>query len=746
MEKASYVIYVTILILSTVLFGAMHTYVYTLVILGVLLAALLLVLKGIRKERRSGQYVLRLQKTALNLLFVLMLGYLVFQLVPLPPWVLKGLSPEAWVVWQKSVPAIDVVKWESSGGWHTLAVYGYPVRMSLVRWMVYGFFFFGLIRVLNSRKRITVLVYWILCLGCFEALYGLMQAYSLDPHVWWVKVSGKNSVSGTYINRNHFAGLMGMGLMLAAAFAAGMSEKAPVNRVRKKKKPGLKERISALVSTEQRIQKRLLVFFMAVVMGVGLVFSASRGGIVAAAGGLLCMSLLFVFRKEQRRKGLVFLALFVIVGAWSFDIGMDYVLGRFSTIEHSYEYRDRLNQKTMEMFGNFPVVGVGIGDFQYAYPKYQDPKEAKKYVRFAHNDWAQFLSEGGILGMALLLVGLGVYIYGMTRLWRKRSDPFAVCLGAAPLAAMAVLAIHSFSDFNLHIPANFMMLVAIMAIGYAALHLERRHRRDVMAYRYYEPPLKYRGGVVLVLILGLIGWTGYTAVCHFMGEVYCHTVPNSTMNRDLHPPVEEVFEAVLWDVSNAEYHFKLAEALGRGGEERKDEHRTSNIERPTSNEKPMGRQGSEVGGQESEKEIGGDPRNLRIVKALERSVELNPFEAQYHLRLGWEYAKMWKEEDYHGKWLPAADISMDRAAYFAGVKNPHLHQELGNYWVMRSRSVMPNDPLHHEAWAKACWHYQKAQSLETGGNLKRMKKEIRAYVWRFYPDEEYLKAVLGFGF
>ena len=66
--------------------------------------------------------------------------------------------------------------------------------------------------------------------------------------------------------------------------------------------------------------------------------------------------------------------------------------------------------------------------------------------------------------------------------------------------------------------------------------------------------------------------------------------------------------------------------------------------------------------------------NLRIM-GLEKSVELNPFDAQYHLRLGWEYAHQWKKKDYHTKWLPAADISMDRAAYFAGVKNPHLHQD-----------------------------------------------------------------------
>ena len=122
---------------------------------------------------------------------------------------------------------------------------------------------------------------------------------------------------------------------------------------------------------------------------------------------------------------------------------------------------------------------------------------------------------------------------------------------------------------------------------------------------------------------------------------------------------------------------------------------------------------------------------------------LNPFDAQYHLRLGWEYSHQWKEEDYHTKWLPVADISIDRAGYFAGVKNPHLHQELGNYWTMRSKSVLPNDPVHHEAWAKAVWHYKKAQSLETGGALKRMQKEIKEYVWNSYPDDSYIQQVLN---
>jgi hypothetical protein len=305
---------------------------------------------------------------------------------------------------------------------------------------------------------------------------------------------------------------------------------------------------------------------------------------------------------------------------------------------------------------------------------------------------------------------------------------YAVSLGIAPIAVIAYMAIHSYSDFNLHIPANVLILVAVMAIGYAALHLERHSRRDRMNYRYYELPLKYRGAVVLVLIFGLIGWSGWWTIKHFMAEAYCNTVPNSTLNRDPRPPVEEIVEAIEWDGSNAEYRYKLAEELTRLRDKSQKMH-TEISHRDT--------EGTEKGIQ---KKIGDNLRNLRMV--LERAVGLNPFEARYHLRLGWEYAHLWKEPDYHTKWLPAADISMDRAAYFAGVKNPHLHQELGNYWTMRSKSVYPNNPIHHEAWAKACWHYQKAQTLEQGAELKRIKKEIHDYVWNVYPDDDMVKQTI----
>src|SRR5210317_1097404 len=104
----------------------------------------------------------------------------------------------------------------------TLAPYIYPVRMSLLRWTAYGLFFLGLSQVLNSRKRIEILCFCILITASFASVYGIYQAYAGDNRIWWFSGYG-DDVRGTYINRNHFAGLMAMALMLATGFASSLT-------------------------------------------------------------------------------------------------------------------------------------------------------------------------------------------------------------------------------------------------------------------------------------------------------------------------------------------------------------------------------------------------------------------------------------------------------------------------------------------------------------------------------------------
>jgi O-antigen ligase/uncharacterized protein (DUF2267 family) len=585
--------------------------------------------------------------------------------------------------------------------------------MSIIRFSFYGLFFLGLSQILNSQKRIELTIFLILITGCFETLYGLAQTYSGSGYIWWFKkLAYYRDVTGTYINRNHFAGLMEMCLLLAAAYAAALSGRKKKRKIISDYKISLRAKLSRYLSGEQRFNKRTLILFSGAITGIGLVFSASRGGLISAAGAMLCMSFLFILRKNHRQKGLIILFLFLITSVYALHIGVEYPIGRFAYLDRDFETRIRYAQKTMDMFEDYKVTGIGVGNFQYAYPKYQAAEDKNIFIRHAHNDWAQFLAEAGITGFCLLLAGIFYYIYRTIRLWRKRTDPFAICLGVAPLAVITAIAIHSYTDFNLHIPANCLMLTAIMAVGYSALHLERHHGRDKILYRYHTIPLKYKGMLAMLLVLGLVIWSGFWTIRHFMAEAYCNTVTNSTLNRDRSPPLKEIKDAIEWDRWNAAYRYKLARELMRI--------RNSEVLNPDWDIEDRRK------------------RQIEIIRALEEAVRLNPFKAEYHLRLGWEYAYLWKDPDYHQRWLPAADISMDRAGYFVGEKNPYLHVHLGNYWVYRSKTMYTAKPEWDAAWIKASRHYKKAQRLEKS---KGLAERIVKYVWKYYPDKDFVREI-----
>jgi glutamine synthetase adenylyltransferase len=59
--------------------------------------------------------------------------------------------------------------------------------------------------------------------------------------------------------------------------------------------------------------------------------------------------------------------------------------------------------------------------------------------------------------------------------------------------------------------------------------------------------------------------------------------------------------------------------------------------------------------------------------------------------------------------------------------------------VFRSKRINPAQPEWESAWTKARRHYEKAQGLERS---KRFAEKIVKYVWRYYPDREFISKVL----
>jgi len=276
--------------------------------------------------------------------------------------------------------------------------------------------------------------------------------------------------TGTYINRNHFAGLLELTLpfVLASGFYSfqiwSERRQAGLDRC------ASAERSSAGV-------RSIFYLFLTVIMVVAIIFSRSRGGILAAVFSIVFIGLLAQVKVRQKVWMLgIFLFLVCVVG-YGLWIGLDPVLARFEqTREPGYlqlEGRMATWKDALPLVRDYPVVGTGLGTFALGFRRYQTGL-VSFFVDHAHNDYLEFAADTGLLGAALLLLPILYLLAKMiasffndTRRYRR-----AVTLGC--IGSTLALLIHSVTDFNLQIPANALIFAVVLGIGYKAACLERR--------------------------------------------------------------------------------------------------------------------------------------------------------------------------------------------------------------------------------------------------------------------------------
>ena len=126
----------------------------------------------------------------------------------------------------------------------------------------------------------------------------------------------------------------------------------------------------------------------------------------------------------------------------------------------------------MDLWRENPWWGIGPAHFDYRFGKYR-PVLVQVSPDRAHNDWLNTLTDWGVVGEALILSACVLLYAGAFRTWRfvrgspntlgdHRSNKLTIVLGAS-IGLLAIL-LHSFVDFNMHIPANAIMAVTLMAL------------------------------------------------------------------------------------------------------------------------------------------------------------------------------------------------------------------------------------------------------------------------------------------
>ncbi|MFT5856291.1 MAG: O-antigen ligase [Verrucomicrobiales bacterium] len=229
---------------------------------------------------------------------------------------------------------------------------------------------------------------------------------------------------------------------------------------------------------------RLLTGFLGAVGIAGIGMTASRGTYLSFSVSLLVLGVLCLYLvkgleprrfKSALRFTLVVLFVVILPAMFLASKALDKRFrGASGNVQMVSGVSVRMNSWNLavEQWKASPVFGTGSRTYDQhsirLWPRHVSRQHG--HPEFTHNDYLQLLAEYGLVGLAL---GLAFYfihmVSGMVALtrYRKRAGTIfdsrlALLVGA--IAAGTACGVHSFVDFNLHLPANAIPLAFAMAI------------------------------------------------------------------------------------------------------------------------------------------------------------------------------------------------------------------------------------------------------------------------------------------
>ncbi len=380
--------------------------------------------------------------------------------------------PVCWAI----IPFVAYAIWR----WRTADI-EFLAREEITQIILCALLFILVVNNLYGQESVRLLSFALVFLAMFVAMYGVFQWLRASENVWGFLRPAEylDRASGSFICPNHLAGFLEILLPLAVALA-------------------VTGRVKPVV--------RICLIYAALVILAGVAGAQSRGGWIAAAVSLLVLVLFLLRTKGQFWFAL---ALAVIVSASGYWLYSRSVARRVQGTEisgHGREIRLRLWASAFQMWKDHPWWGVGPDHFDYRYRHYREAVDKTQgRPGRAHNDYLNTLADYGIVGLVLLLIPLGFAAWGVIRSWphlqrsggefgEKKSNRAAVVLGTS--AGLIALLVHSFLDFNMHIPSNAFLAVSLLAI--ISSHIRFATERYWLTARW---PIAIGATVALALIL-----------------------------------------------------------------------------------------------------------------------------------------------------------------------------------------------------------------------------------------------------
>ena len=363
--------------------------------------------------------------------------YIVFQLLPLPANVLRIIAPARASLLDVSARVIAAAKFapiavdEPAAILWTATLFGSAALFFIVRCFTGTF-----------RDRPWLALLPLFSIAVIEAALGVLQLANGGPYI-----------IGTYNSRDHYAFLLEITVPLFAAAGLVSIRQGRVERE----------------FTFGRAAITCISWCLAVLLVAVIFSSLSRTGSFGALVGLAAFVSLALgpsLRSRRMRAGFIAI-LSITIGFALFAFTPRALLQRlFETAGAEPDVRLSFWRESLPLLARFPIFGIGLMGYESSFLRYQSVILLKR-VDFAHNDYLQYLIELGVIGFALAALALGGVMWPAVKgAWASRDGEARIWLTGCTGSLVAV-AVHSFVDFNLYVPANVLAFAWIAAFGSA---------------------------------------------------------------------------------------------------------------------------------------------------------------------------------------------------------------------------------------------------------------------------------------
>lgn len=442
-----FVLLCAMLVFSVVVFGAVD--VGSLAVLSAVAA--FIVIFWLADAWKTGRF-----KYNSSWLQIPLLGLIIIGLIQLLPLRSFGISEELL-----PLPTVS-----------SLSLNPYLTRLAVIGLFVNLIFFAAVLTFVNHRNRLKKLILTIIIFGSIMAFYGILQRLANADSIYGLRPALQSNPFASFLNQHHFAAFMEMTMGLTLGILFGKGEKKNI---------------------------RTFLIIAAVIMGMAIIFTGSRGGLIsflAVLGFILFTNVLWDRQKSDDenesdirvsrfRRNLVLvgggLVLILVLFGAVILLGGDQSLlrgvGLNSDEANLTSGRTHFWSVALQIFSDYPILGAGLDAFGTAFPRY-DSWNGTYRIEQAHNDYLQILADAGILGFTCVIAFIVLLFRQSLKTIGNTSDHFRRNVAIGALAGCFGIIVHSFFDFPLRTPSNAFYFLTMAALATVSIYYPKLHRKS----------------------------------------------------------------------------------------------------------------------------------------------------------------------------------------------------------------------------------------------------------------------------